>query len=137
MSGFDPTLDQIFDWPDDRREIAKPVLDEMHAELMDATYFSSKEHKLAICKRYIEILEQSHDEWYQPDLGRVFADLGGILGFTEDETQTLVDGLGYDVRSGRRIWPSTRRQGPNPDWPGLADRNDMVWPGEPGEREMH
>jgi hypothetical protein len=54
LSGFDPTLDQIFDWPKDRKEIAKPVLDEMHAELMDATYFSSKEHKLAICKRYIE-----------------------------------------------------------------------------------
>ena len=116
LSEFDPTRDHIFDWPEDRKEIAKPVLDEMRAELMNAAYFGPEEHKLAICKRYIEILEQSHDKWYQPDLGQVFADLGGILGFTEDETQTLVDGLGYDVRAGRRIWPSTQttREGVQP-----------------------
>jgi hypothetical protein len=52
----------------------------------------------------------------------MFADLGGILGFTDDETQTLVDGLGYDVRTGRRIWPRTSREAPEP---GLAGSSDL------------
>jgi hypothetical protein len=102
LSEFDPTLDQIFDWPDDRKAIAKPVLDEMRAELMDAAWFGSEEQKLAICNRYIDILAQSHDQWDRPDLGRAFADLGGILRFSDSETEGLAARMGFDVEADRR-----------------------------------
>lgn len=103
LSEFDPTLNEIFDWPEDRQAIAKPVLDEMRAELLDAAWFSSEERKLAICNRYIDVLAQSHDKWYRPDLGRAFYDLGCILRFSDEEKEKLAARLGYDVNTGSRI----------------------------------
>src|SRR5688572_32778426 len=83
LSEFDPTRDQIVNWPEDRQAVAKPVLDDLRAELMDAAYFASKQRKLAICNRYIDLLSQTHKKSYRADLGRAFADLGGILEFPD------------------------------------------------------
>jgi hypothetical protein len=102
LSEFDPTLNQIFDWPEDRKAIAKPMLDEMRSELMDAAWFGSQEQKLAICNRYIDTLAQSHHKSYRTDLGRAFADLGGILRFSDDETEKLAARLGFDMKADRR-----------------------------------
>lgn len=102
LAEFDPTRNEIFDWPEDRQAIAKPVFDEMRAELMDA-WFRSEEQKLVICNRYIDVLAQSHDQWHQPDLGRAFHRLGGILGLSDHNTAKLAARLGYDVETGQRF----------------------------------
>jgi hypothetical protein len=103
LHSFDPTLNEIFDWPEDRQELAKPVLDEMRAELLDAAWFGSEEQKLAICHRYADILAQRHDRWDRPDLGRAFAHLGDILGFPQENTDQLAGQLGFDAARDRRI----------------------------------
>jgi hypothetical protein len=113
LSEFDPTRDQIFDWPEDRKAIARPVLDEMRAELLDAAWFGPQERKLAICNRYIDVLAPAHDRSYRPDLGRAFADLGAILRFSDDEAAKLAARLGFDVEADRRAeveWARWQRQ---------------------------
>jgi hypothetical protein len=102
LSEFDPTRDQIVNWPEDRQAIAKPVLDDLRAELMDAAYFASKQRKLAICNRSIDLLAQSHHKSYRSDLGRAFADLGEILRFPDADTERLAARLGFDVEADRR-----------------------------------
>jgi hypothetical protein len=102
LSEFDPTRDQIVNWPEDRQAIARPVLDDLLAELMDAAYFASKQRKLAICNRYIDLLSQSHHKSYRADVGRAFADLGEILRFPDADTKRLAARLGFDVEGDRR-----------------------------------
>jgi hypothetical protein len=102
LSDFDPTRDQIVNWPEDRQALAKPLLDDLRAELMDAAYFASKERKLAICNGYIDLLSQSHHKSYCVDLGRAFADLGGILAFSDADKKRLAARLGFDVEADRR-----------------------------------
>lgn len=102
LNEFDPTLNEIFDWPEDRKAIARPVLDQMRAELLGAAWFGSQRQKLEICNRYAAVFEQQHDRWDRPDLGRAFAHLGDILRFPQETTDQLAGRLGFDAARDRR-----------------------------------